>query len=84
MLPDGLILIAKRECPTCTMVEPVMRQLAAGARPFTVYSQDDPGFPGELTGVVDDRELERSYRLGIANSTGFRPRQGRSVESPRS
>ena len=65
MLSDGLILVAKRECPTCTMVEPVMRQLADGAHPFTVYSQDDPGFPGGVTGVVDDRELEHSYRLGI-------------------
>ena len=65
MPSDGLILVAKRECPTCEMVEPVMRQLAAGALPFTVYSQDDPGFPGGLTGVVDDRELEHSYRLDI-------------------
>ena len=65
MHSDGLILVAKRECPTCTMVEPVMRQLADGAHPFTIYSQDDPGFPGGVTGVVDDRELEHSYRLGI-------------------
>ena len=62
---DGLILVAKRECPTCEMVEPVMRQLAVGGLPFTVYTQDDPAFPSGLADVVDDRELEHSYRLGI-------------------
>ena len=65
MHADGLILVAKRECPTCAMVEPVMRQLAAGALPFTVYSQDDPEFPAGVAGVVDDRELEHSWRLDI-------------------
>ena len=65
MHSDGLILVAKRECPTCAMVEPVMRQLAAGALPFFVYSQDDPEFPAGVAGVVDDRELEHSCRLGI-------------------
>ena len=65
MPSDGLILVAKRECPTCEMVEPVMRQLAVGGLPFTVYTQDDPAFPSGLEDVVDDRELEHSYRLGI-------------------
>ena len=65
MHADGLILVAKRECPTCAMVEPVMRQLAAGALPFTVYSQDDPEFPAGVAGVVDDRDLEHSWRLDI-------------------
>ena len=65
MHADGLIMVAKRGCPTCEMVAPVMRQLAAGALPFTVYSQDDPGFPAGVAGVVDDRELEHSYRLRV-------------------
>ena len=80
MLSEGLILVAKRECPTCAMVEPVIRQLAAGAGPFTVYSQDDPDFPAGVAGVVDDRELEHSYRLGIETvPTLLRVREGREV-----
>ena len=80
MHSDGLILVAKRECPTCTMVEPVMAQLAAGSLPFTVYSQDDPGFPGGVAEVVDDRELEHSYRLGIETvPTLLCVREGREV-----
>ncbi len=80
MLSDGLILVAKRECPTCAMVEPVARQLAAGARPFTVYTQDDPEFPVGVTGVVDDRDLEHSYRLGIETvPTLLYMREGREI-----
>jgi len=61
---DGLIAVVKRACPTCVAVEPALAQLAA-AEPFTVYSQDDPAFPAGLRGVVDDRSLEVSYRLGV-------------------
>src|ERR687887_549225 len=48
---DGLIAFVKRECPTCVMIEPVLRQLAAGATPLTVYSQDDPSFPARIQAV---------------------------------
>ncbi|MGY2066048.1 thioredoxin family protein [Blastococcus sp. SYSU DS0619] len=54
-LPDGLVAVVKRDCPTCVLVEPVLRGLGAA-----VWCQDDAGwFPG------DDTELELSYRLGI-------------------
>lgn len=62
-IPEGLVAVVKRDCPTCTLVAPVLRELAA-AGPLTVFSQDDPGFPEGLP-VVDDRELEQSWRLGI-------------------
>ena len=62
---DGLIAVVKRECPTCALIAPVLRQLAAGGEKFTVYSQDDPKFPPELEGVVDDRSLEASFHLDI-------------------
>ncbi|MGY1814372.1 thioredoxin family protein [Blastococcus sp. SYSU D00820] len=62
-VPDGLVAVVKRDCPTCVLVEPVLRRLAASG-PLTVYSQDDPGFPAGIA-VVDDRELEASWRLGI-------------------
>ncbi len=60
---NELIVIAKRNCPTCTLLAPVYAQLANAA--LTVYSQDDPGFPDGLAGVVDDRELEHSYHLNV-------------------
>jgi hypothetical protein len=65
MLPDGLVAVVKRDCPTCVLIEPVLRQLAAGAVRLHVYSQDDPSFPTSVSGVRDDRELEVSYRLGV-------------------
>ena len=64
-LADGLIVVAKRDCPTCTMLEPVYARLAEGTADITVYTQDDPSFPAGIEGVVDDTELETSYRLGI-------------------
>ena len=54
-LPDGLVAVVKRDCPTCELVEPVLRRLGAA-----VWCQDDgEWFDG------DDRSLELSYRLGI-------------------
>ena len=63
-LPDGLVVVVKRDCATCRLVVPVLRELAA-VGPLTVYSQDDPSFPDGLEGVVDDTELEVSYRLDL-------------------
>lgn len=62
-LPDGWVVVLKRDCPTCVLVEPVLQQLAA-AGPLTAYSQDDPAFPAGVR-VVDDRELETSWRLQV-------------------
>lgn len=61
---DGLVAVVKRACPTCALVAPVLGQLA-GTRGATVLSQDDPGFPDGLPGVVDDTALGRSWRLRI-------------------
>lgn len=62
-LPDGLIIIAKRECPTCMLVEPLIRQLAQGATPLTVYVQDDPAYAAGVPNTLLDDTLEHSYRL---------------------
>lgn len=62
-LPDGLIIIAKRECPTCMLVEPLIRQLAQGATPLTVYVQDDPAYAAGVPNTLFDDTLEHSYRL---------------------
>ena len=63
-LLDGLVAVVKRECPTCQLVAPVLRELAAAGVPVMVYSQDDPAFPPDLA-VRDDRALEASYRLRV-------------------
>ncbi len=63
-LPDGLVAVLKRDCPTCTMVAEVVATLA-DQDGCTVLSQDDPSFPDGLAGTVDDTDLTRSYLLGI-------------------
>ncbi len=78
-LPEGLVAVVKRDCPTCLLVEPVLQRLAATTE-LTVWSQDDPSFPAGTT-VVDDSELERSWRLGIDTvPTLLRVRDGVEVE----
>ena len=62
-LPNGLIVVAKRDCPTCTLVEPLLAELASGELPLTVYVQDDSDFADGLAGRVLDATLEHSYRL---------------------
>ena len=64
-LPDGLVAIVKRDCPTCVTIAPVLAQLSAAGAPLTVYSQDDPSFPDGVPGVVDDRDLSVSYALDL-------------------
>ena len=63
-LPDGIVAIVKRDCPTCELVVPVFAELAAAGTPLTIYSQDDPSFPSGFS-VVDDTSLEVSFRLQI-------------------
>ncbi|HEY0584175.1 MAG TPA: thioredoxin family protein, partial [Chloroflexota bacterium] len=63
-LPDGLVAVVKRDCPTCQLAAPVLAELHRAGVPLTVFSQDDPSFPEGLP-VRDDTPLEISYRLGI-------------------
>ena len=63
-LPDGLVAIVKRDCPTCRLVAPVLAEIADGTVPLTVYSQDDPTFPDAVK-VVDDTDLEVSFALEL-------------------
>ncbi len=65
-LPEGLIVVAKRECPTCTLVEPLLHEMAAqSGLPLTVYVQDDAGYAAGLPGQVLDTTLAHSFGLGI-------------------
>ena len=51
-LPDGIVAIVKRDCPTCVLVEPVLADLA-GRTDLTVYVQDDPSFPAGVDAIHD-------------------------------
>jgi hypothetical protein len=64
-LPDGLIVVAKRDCPTCLLVEPLLHELAQGGEPLTVYVQDDAAYAVGVPGAQLDDTLEHSYHLGI-------------------
>lgn len=64
-VPDGVIAVVKRDCPTCELVAPVLAQLVADGEVVAVYSQDDPTFPDAVAGVVDDRDLAVSYHLDV-------------------
>ncbi|MEM7277433.1 MAG: thioredoxin family protein [Pseudomonadota bacterium] len=62
-ITDGLLIVCKRDCETCTMLTPVYDQIGQGDLPLTIYSQDDPTFPSET--AIYDSELETSFRLNI-------------------
>ncbi len=66
MPTDGLVAVVKRDCPTCALVAPVLGALRRSGGRLTVYSQDDPGFPETVAGVLDDTGLEASWRLGVS------------------
>ncbi|MGI9249683.1 MAG: hypothetical protein ACR2PR_00555 [Pseudohongiellaceae bacterium] len=59
-------LIVKKDCPTCSLLEPVVAALAkhCGER-LQVYVQDDPKFLSHLTPVIDDTALEYSFKQNI-------------------
>ena len=66
-LRDGIIAVVKHNCPTCTLVAPVLAELAAAGVPVTAYTQDDPAFPPLSPGldVVDDTALDVSLALDL-------------------
>lgn len=61
-LPDGLIVVAKADCPTCRLIEPLLADLAA-AQALTVYVQDSAEYAAALPGTLYDQSLEHSWRL---------------------
>ena len=64
MQEDGLVAIVKRDCPTCIMVTPVLQEILQCSA-LKIYTQDDPGFPEGIEGVIDDTSLDASYRLDV-------------------
>lgn len=64
--PVEYALVVKKDCPTCALIEPVIRSLAENeALSLKVYVQDDPSFPENVDGVIDDSSLEYSYHNDI-------------------
>ena len=80
--PDfsGCALVVKEDCATCQLIAPTLAQLASRKR-LLVYSQDGPSFPAGIPNVIDDSELEASYRLGIEIvPTIIRVRDGAEID----
>ena len=77
-LPDGLVAVVKRDCPTCQLVVPVLEELAQ-TDPLTIYTQDDPTFPEGLD-PIDDTALTTSFALDLDTvPTVLRVESGREV-----
>jgi hypothetical protein len=78
-LPDGIVVVVKRECETCQMVVPVLAQLAEAGE-FTLYTQDDPSFPGDPISL-HDADLAVSWHHDIETvPTVIRVIDSREVE----
>ena len=63
-LPDGLVAVVKRDCPTCELVAPVLGDLHERAG-LTVITQDDPSFPADADWVHHDADLALSWHHDI-------------------
>jgi hypothetical protein len=66
--PNGLVAFVKRTCPTCTLIEETLREVAGAVPDFQVVSQDDPRFPSGVEAVIDDRELDHSWLNAIEST----------------
>jgi hypothetical protein len=64
-LPDGLVAIVKKDCPTCVLVGPVLADLAQRGVEMTVYTQDDPTFPEGIPGLIHDDDLSVSWHHDV-------------------
>ena len=81
LVTDGLVAFVKRACPTCTLIEPQIQEVARAVPQFRTVTQDDPHFPSGVAHVIDDRELDHSWLHGIeATPTLLRFENGREVE----
>ncbi len=63
-LPNGLVAVVKRDCPTCELVAGVLSDLHDRAD-LTVITQDDPSFPTDAVWVRHDSDLALSWHHDI-------------------
>ena len=61
---DGIAIFVKSECETCLMIKPLIKDMINLLPNIIVISQDDPTFSKNFS-IIDDRELELSYRCKI-------------------
>ena len=61
---DGFHLVVKKDCETCQLIEPIIRE-AADQLPVTIYVQDDTGFLAGTPNRIDDDALAHSFYLEI-------------------
>ena len=81
LLENGWVVVVKRDCSTCEIVQPVLCKMMNFGTPLQVFSQDDPDFPEGIANVEDDRDLEQSFRLDIETVPTLIHRvNGREVE----
>lgn len=81
LVADGLVAFVKGACPTCTMIEAQIREVAEKRGDFQVVTQDDAQFPAGVGNLIDDRELDHSYLNQIEfTPTLIRFAAGKEVE----
>jgi hypothetical protein len=69
LLAQTFVAIVKRECATCVVAMPVLRQveqaLASRGGKLEVWVQDDVSFAADFAHACDDTALATSFRYGI-------------------
>ena len=63
-LPEGLVAVVKKDCPTCELIIPVLIGLEKETQ-LTVFTQDDPDFPAGIDDRQFDEELAFSWHHNI-------------------
>ena len=58
------MIVVKKECATCRLVEPLLPVIASSGTTLTVYTQDDPSFPASVP-AVHDEDLSVSWHHDI-------------------
>ncbi|MCB0994758.1 MAG: thioredoxin family protein, partial [Acidimicrobiales bacterium] len=59
-LLDGLVVVLRSDCPTCSMVGDVVQSLAQARHDVTIVAQDQLDLPAGVE-VIDDTSLELSW-----------------------
>ncbi len=76
---DGIIAVVKKDCLTCLLVEPVLKDIEGRGFSLTGYFQDESDFL-TISKIVDDTALEASYILNVETvPTLIQIRQGKEI-----
>ena len=61
---DGIIAVVKKDCPTCILIEPVLKDIEDRGLHITIFFQDESDFLSTSKNI-DDTSLEASFFLNI-------------------